>query len=118
MSVGEIRSIAHVAADYELMQLALSKWNASSNLPDTPPTNGRLYTAHSQTSTPMGIAIWNKNHCAILSDINSEMPELLISDVLHLVEPGDTIVFFSEEDHKKFISADIPNNIKLILEEN
>ncbi len=136
MSVCEIRSIATIYTEYDLIQLALEKWQSSPNIPNSAPTDGAIYTTHSQsaTSDPAStegsiftahsqsvtsrcIAIWDNCHCAILSD-NGRIPTFLIKDILSIVEDGDTIVFFSKEDYEQFISTDIPRNIKLVLEGN
>ncbi len=136
MSVCEIRSIATINTEHNLMQLALEKWQSSTNLPNSAPTDGSIYTTHSQSATSdpaptegsiftahsksvtsRCIAIWDDCHCAILSD-NGRIPTLLIQDILSRVEDGDTIVFFSKEDYEHFISIDIPRNIKLVLEGN
>ena len=117
MSVCEIRSIATIYTEYNLMQLALEQWQSSPNLPNSEPTDGYIYTTHSQSVTSRCIAIWDNRHCAILSD-NGRIPAFLIKDILSLVEDGDTIVFFSKEDYEHFKSTDIPRNIKLVLEGN
>ena len=136
MSVCEIRSIATIYTEYKLMQLALEKWQSSPNLPNSEPTDGYIYTTHSQSATSdpaptegsiftahsksvtsRCIAIWDNRHCAILSD-NGRIPTFLFKDILSLVEDGDTIVFFSKEDYEHFKSTDIPRNIKLVLEGN